>query len=124
MSSSCGRTACSSGGLNGIGTSGAVRRRIGASRSSNASSAISAATSAPTPQERVASWATSTLPVLRTLARIASVSSGQRRAQVDDLDVLAQLLRGLQRQVDARAVGDHVSSPPSRATAASPIGTV
>ena len=37
MSSSWGRTACSSGGLNGIGTSGAVRRRTGASRSSNAS---------------------------------------------------------------------------------------
>ena len=34
MSSSCGRTACSSGGLNGIGTSGAVSRRTGASRSS------------------------------------------------------------------------------------------
>ena len=78
MSSSCGRTACSRGGLNGIGTSGAVSLRTGASSDSNASSEIRLATSAPTPQERVASWAISTFPVFSTLARIASRSSGLR----------------------------------------------
>ena len=78
MSSSWGRVACSSGGLNGIGTSGAVSRRTGASRSSKACSVMSAATSAPTPHERVASCATSAFPVLRTLASTASRSSGQR----------------------------------------------
>ena len=39
MSSSCGRTARSSGGLNGIGVSGAVSRRTGASRCSKQRSA-------------------------------------------------------------------------------------
>src|SRR3954464_4520082 len=77
MSLDWGRIARSSGGENGIGVSGAVTRTIGPSRSSKQRSPIRAATSAPTPHERVASCSTTTLLVLRTDARIASSSSGQ-----------------------------------------------
>ncbi len=47
MSDTCGRYASSSGGENGTGTWGGVSRTTGASSDSNASSAISDATSAP-----------------------------------------------------------------------------
>jgi hypothetical protein len=52
-SSTCGRNAFSSTGANGTGQSGAAIRFTGASRSSNASSAIVAAISAPKPPVRV-----------------------------------------------------------------------
>src|SRR5438876_906249 len=57
--------AFSSGGENGTGVSGAAIRFTGASRSSNPSSAIVAAISAPKPPLRVSSWSTSTLDVFR-----------------------------------------------------------
>ena len=56
-----------------------------------------------------------------------------QRAQVDHLDLLAELLGGLEREVDGRAVGDHASSRPAprrarpaprrAATTCSPSGT-
>ena len=67
-----------------MGVSGAVRRFTGASRDSNASSAIVAAISAPKPPVRVSSCRTSTLEVLRTLASTACLSHGtiERRSTI------------------------------------------
>ncbi len=52
ISDTCGMNASSSGGENGTGTFGGASRITGASRCSNAFSAIMAATSAPTPRNR------------------------------------------------------------------------
>ena len=68
--------AFSSGGENGTGVSGAAIRFTGASRSSNASSAIVAAISAPKPPVRVSSCSTSTFDVLRADASTAALSHG------------------------------------------------
>ena len=68
--------AFSSGGENGTGVSGAVMRFTGASRSSNASSAIVAAISAPKPPVRVSSCRTSTFDVLRADSSTAFLSHG------------------------------------------------
>src|SRR5581483_2410879 len=75
-SSTCGMYAFSRTGENGTGVSGAARRLTGASRSSNASSAIVAAISPPKPPVRVSSCSTSTFDVLRTDSRTASLSHG------------------------------------------------
>ena len=55
----------------------AVTRRTGASSWRNAVSTIRAITSAPTPQVRWASWATTARPVFTTDAAIVSVSMGE-----------------------------------------------
>ena len=68
--------AFSSTGENGTGVSGAAMRFTGASRSSNASSEIDAAISAPKPPVRVSSWRTSTFDVLRTDSSTAVLSHG------------------------------------------------
>src|SRR5204863_486306 len=75
-SSTCGMYAFSSGGENWTGESGAVTRLTGASRSSNASSAIVAAISAPNPPVCVSSCRTSTLEVLAALSSTAARSQG------------------------------------------------
>ena len=76
--------ASSSAGANGTGVSGAVIRLGGASRSSNASSAIVAAISAPKPPVCVSSCRTITFDVLRTDASTASLSHGRivRRSMI------------------------------------------
>ena len=68
--------AFSSGGANGTGMSGAVMRTTGASRCSNASSAIVAAISAPKPAVRVSSCRTSTFEQRSTPSRTRSLSHG------------------------------------------------
>ena len=68
--------AFSSTGENGTGQSGAAIRFTGASRSSNASSAIVAAISPPKPPVRLSSCSTTTFEVLRTLSSTASLSHG------------------------------------------------
>ena len=85
-SSTCGMNAFSSGGENGTGVSGAAIRFTGASRSSNASSAIVAAISAPKPPVRVSSCRTSTFDVLRDALEHGLLVPRDQRAQVDDLD--------------------------------------
>ena len=90
--------AFSSAGENGTGRVGRGDPRTGASRSSNASSAIVAAISAPKPPVRVSSCRTSTFDVLRTLVEHGLLVPRHHRAQVDDLDrdaVRLELLRGL-----------------------------
>ena len=76
--------AFSSEGENGTGVSGAAMRFTGASRDSNASSAIVAAISAPKPPVRVSSCRTSTFDVFATLASTASLSHGstERRSTI------------------------------------------
>src|SRR5207244_2073570 len=74
--STCGMNAFSSAGENGTGVSGAAIRFTGASRSSNASSAIVAAISPPKPPVCVSSWSTTTFEVLRTLSSTAFLSQG------------------------------------------------
>jgi hypothetical protein len=76
--------AFSSGGENGTGVSGAAIRFTGASRSSNASSAIVAAISAPNPPVRVSSCSTSTFDVFRTDSSTACLSHGriERRSMI------------------------------------------
>ncbi len=76
--------AFSSGGENGTGVSGAVTRFTGASRSSNASSAIVAAISAPKPPVRVSSCSTITFDVLRADSSTAALSHGRivRRSMI------------------------------------------
>jgi hypothetical protein len=78
-----GSTACSSGGENGIGTSGEDTRTTGPSRSSKPFSAMSAATCAPAAHVPLASSTTTTFEQVRTAARIASSSSGtsERRSR-------------------------------------------
>ena len=82
--SACGMNAFSSTGENGTGLSGAVTRRTGASRSSNASSAIVAAISPPKPPVRVSSCSTSTFDVFRTESSTACLSHGRivRRSMI------------------------------------------
>src|SRR5262249_59186494 len=75
-SSTCGMNAFSSAGENGTGVSGAAMRFTGASRSSNASSEIDAAISAPKPPVRVSSWRTITFDVLRADSSTAALSHG------------------------------------------------
>ena len=78
MPSTCGTAAFSRAGLYGIGQSAPPRRRMGASRKSNASlSATMAAISAPMPAVFTPSWTISRRPVLRTLARMAPASMGR-----------------------------------------------
>jgi len=60
----------------GTGVSGAAMRFTGASSSSNASSAIVAAISAPKPPVRVSSCSTSTFDVFRTDWSTAALSHG------------------------------------------------
>ena len=73
-----GSTDCSSGGLNGIGTSGAVSAAP-ARRGTRTPPRRSARHLGPTPQERVASCATRTLPVL--------LDAGQDRLGVERTEV-------------------------------------
>ena len=76
--------AFSSGGEKGTGVSGAAIRLIGASRCSNASSAIVAAISPPKPPVRVSSWSTSTFDVFCALSSTAFLSQGTivRRSRI------------------------------------------
>ena len=101
--------AFSSTGENGTGQSGAVIRRTGPSRSSNASSAIVAAISAPKPPVCVSSWRTSAFDVLRTLSSTASRSQGmtERRSTISiEMPFALELLRRLGRRVHHRPPGD------------------
>src|SRR5207248_11208028 len=59
----------------------AVTRRTGAWSWRNAVSTIRAITSAPTPQVRWASWATTARPVFATDAAMVSVSMGEIRSE-------------------------------------------
>ena len=107
-SSTWGRTACSSGGENGIGTSGVATPHDRAVEVLQARSAISAATWAPAAHIWFASSTTTTFEHLRTLARIASLVERHERAQVEHLDRRAvEVRRRLERGVHHRAVGDH-----------------
>ena len=125
MSASCGRTACSSGGLNGIGTSGVVSRRTGASRCSKASLGDQRRDLGADPGR------TGRLVGDQDLAGLAGAGEDRvavernERAQVDHLDaVAADLLGG--RAPRARPPSrrrSRVTSLPSRAIRALPIGT-
>ncbi len=74
--SSEGRTASSSTGAAGAGTSKLATRLIGPSSASRHSSATRAATSAPQPPVSVSSWTITRRPVRLTEAKIVSLSSG------------------------------------------------
>src|SRR5438046_2933494 len=60
------------------GTSGPPMRITGASRPSKASSAMSAAISAPAPNRRLSSYTIKHFPVFRASRRIVAASSGRR----------------------------------------------
>src|SRR5262249_13010298 len=74
--STLGNTAFMSPTLYGVGTSGIARREMGASRLRNASSAMTAAISAPKPAVRVSSCTMRQRRVLRTEPSTASRSHG------------------------------------------------
>ena len=74
MSAVWGSTTASSVGSYGTGVSSAATRRIGATSSSNSSSAAHAAISAPNPAVRVSSWTTRRRPVRATDSAISSRS--------------------------------------------------
>ena len=119
--------ACSSTGENGTGQSGAVIRRTGPSRSSNASSAIVAAISAPKPPVCVSSWSTSAFDVLRTLSSTASLSQGmtERRSTIS-IEIPSpsscSAASAAVCTIAPQVMTD--TSSPSRCRRALPIGTV
>ena len=81
-----------------------VTRATGASRSRKASSATTAAISAPKPPVRKSSWTIRQRRVRRTLSSTISRSHGMQRAQVDDVG--ADALRRRLAARDHRAPGD------------------
>src|SRR5205085_610280 len=126
-SSTCGMNAFSSAGENGTGVSGAAMRFTGASRSSNASSAIVAAISAPNPPVRVSSCRTSAFEVFRTDSSTAALSQGMtlRRSTISTDTPSESSCSAASAAVCT--IAPHVStetSSPSRCTRAFPIGTV
>src|SRR5262249_15905802 len=76
MSSTCGKTACSKGGLYGVGAKAPLSRRMGASSSSKPEAPIWAAISLAMLQGPNASSMMSSLPVFATEFRMMAVSSG------------------------------------------------
>jgi hypothetical protein len=119
--------AFSRGGENGTGVSGAVMRLTGASRCSNASSAMVAAISAPKPPVCVSSWRTSAFEVFSTEARTAFLSQGVsvRRSRISVATPPSSSFSAAYAAV--YTIAPHVTtvtSSPSRWTRASPKGTV
>ena len=119
--------AFSSGGENGTGASGAAIRFTGPSSSSNASSAIVAAISAPNPPVRVSSCSTSAFDVLRTDSSTACLSQGStvRRSMISTETPSDSSCCAASSAVYTMA--PHVitlTSSPSRCVRALPSGTV
>src|SRR6476661_5641235 len=119
--------AFSSGGENGTGVSGAATRFTGASRSSNASSAIVAEISAPKPPVRVSSCSTSTFDVFRTDSSTAALSHGStvRRSMIST--ETPSPLSCCAASSAVCTIAPHViteTSSPSRCVRALPIGIV
>src|SRR6266542_591013 len=116
----------SSDGAYGTGVYGPPSLRTGASRSQNPSSAISAATSAPIPKSRTASWTTSARLVLATDARIVSRSSGTTdRRSITSMSIpsSASASPAASDSWTMRDAATTVTWLPSLATDAFPIGT-
>ena len=104
-----GTTACSSGGLYGVGVKTPFSRRIGASRSSKPASATCAAISAAKPHGAGGSSTISSRPVLATDCRIVSMSSGETVRGIDQFDrdaFCVQFFADRQRQMHHPGQGD------------------
>ena len=106
----CGRMTSSRSGQYATGVSSAATRRTGASRCSNSSPAMRAASSAPNPQVSWSSCAMTTRLVRATRRAMASQSYGQDRAQVEHRradPVLLGLLCREERALHERAPRHH-----------------
>ena len=119
--------AFSSGGENGTGVSGAAILFTGASRSSNASSAIVAAISAPKPPVRESSCSTSTFDVFRADSSTAALSQGitlRRSITSTETPSPSSVLAASSAvwTIAPQVITDR--SRPSRCVRALPIGTV